>query len=344
MVTDGSRQCASAMAGNTSQVKVSAARNRPSVKVQKEIGSVPKKRKSGMVGRHQKMQKKRISLVRENVLTTLREFRVIYKKLLEEEETKWRERGFGLRPDLAAFNIYKEMLCVKYDDQRYVGSIPWVEVGDVFNSKLELSIVGLHGAQLLPVDHINKDGVCLAVSIVSYAQPSASNNNLDFLLHVGSVTATSDQNIEGTDLAIKQSMDTGTPIRVIHAIVTESDEHSRSEQRNNYVYGGLYLVEKLCREKIAGDQYVTTFHLRRIVKQQHIDINKVLKTRKSEQFDGIFIGDISRGLEKMPISAINTISNEYPTEFQYISRIQYPLKRQPDPPLGCDWCWWMFTL
>ncbi|KAK3154780.1 hypothetical protein QOZ80_2BG0195010 [Eleusine coracana subsp. coracana] len=204
MATDESKQCASSRAGSPSGVTVSAARDCPSVKVKKETGSVSKKRKSGMDGRHQPMQKKRNSLVRENVLTTLREFRVIYKKLLEEEETKWRERGYGLRPDLAAFSIYKERLCVKYDDQRYVGSIPGVQIGDVFNSNMELSVVGLHRAQLFHVDHIiKKNGMCLAVSIVSYAQACAFNNNLDFLLHVGSTTATSEQNMEGTDLALK---------------------------------------------------------------------------------------------------------------------------------------------
>jgi hypothetical protein len=38
----------------------------------------------------------------------------------------------------------------------------------------------------------------------------------------------------------------------------------------------------------------------------------------------------------MPISAINTISNEYPMAFEYISQTKYPLKYQPDLPLGCD--------
>ncbi|GJM86314.1 hypothetical protein PR202_ga02163 [Eleusine coracana subsp. coracana] len=201
---------------------------------------------------------------------------------------------------------------------------------------MELSIVGLHRTQLFHVDHIiKKDGMCLAVSIVSYAQPCHSNNNLDFLLHVGSTTATSEQNMEGTDLVLKNSMDTDTRIRVIHAVVTEADDLSQLEQRTNYVYGGLYAVEKLCREKIT-DRYVSTFHLRRMPRQQHIDIYEVLKTRKPEPFDGIFTSDISGGLEKMPISAINTISNEYPMAFEYISQIKYPLKYQPDPPLGCD--------
>jgi hypothetical protein len=49
---------------------------------------------------------------------------------------------------------------------------------------------------------------------LSYAQPSTSNNDLNFLLYLGSMTAMSDQNIEGTYFALKQSMDTGASICV----------------------------------------------------------------------------------------------------------------------------------
>jgi hypothetical protein len=176
---------------------------------------VPKKREI-CKGRHrQPTVKKRLSSVKGNVVTTLLEFRVINKKLLVEEEVELRERGHGLRPDLAAFNIYKERLCVKYNDRRYVGRIVGVQIGVVFNFNMELSVVGIHHAYFLPVDHIDKkDGTCQAVSIVSYAQPSTSNNDLNFLLYLGSMTAMSDQNIEGTYFALKQSMDTGASICV----------------------------------------------------------------------------------------------------------------------------------
>ena len=72
-----------------------------------------------------------------------------------------------------------------------------------------------------------------------------------------------------------------------------------------------------------------------MAEQQHIDL-QVLKTKMPESFAGTFIVDMSGGLEKVPISAINSISNEYLTTFHYISQIQYPLKYRPDPPSGCD--------
>ncbi|KAL6633867.1 hypothetical protein ACP70R_026538 [Stipagrostis hirtigluma subsp. patula] len=331
---DGSRQYAPTVARHHSSVQVSAASKRPSVKIQKGTSSAPKKRKVDKDEHHQVKPNNRTTLFREKVLTTLQEFRIIYKTLLDEEEAKSRERGHD-QPDVAAFNIYWERFCVNNDDRRYAGSIPGVRIGDVFNSIMELSILGIHRTQG-PVDHISKkDGTCLAVSIVSCAQPSAFDKNLDFLLHVGSVAATSNQKIKGTDLALKESMDTDTPVRVIHKI-TEQGEDNQLKRLTTYVYGGLYSVEKFCREKTCTDRYVNTFHLRRLEGQQHIDIQEALKTRNPETFYGIFNGDISGGLEKIPISAINSISNEYPTAFCYISQIEYPLRYRPDLPSGCD--------
>ncbi|XP_066328141.1 histone-lysine N-methyltransferase, H3 lysine-9 specific SUVH5-like [Miscanthus floridulus] len=334
-VGDGSRKAAPAMACNHSRLKGSATSRRSSVRIPKGTGSAPKKRKVDKDDQYEAMADNRISVVRENVLTTLREFRIVYKKLLEEEQIKWRERGHGLSPDLAAFNIFRERFCANYDDLKYDGSIPGVRIGDVFNSVMELYTVGIHRAQSLAVDHIRKkDGTCLAVSVVSYAQPSAFDS-LDFLLHVGSVTDTCDQEMEGTDMALKESMDTDTPVRVIHAVVTELGDDCQPKQLTSYVYGGLYSVEKFNREKTSGSQYVSIFHLRRMAEQQHIDL-QVLKTKMPESFAGTFIVDISGGLEKVPISAINSISNEYLITFHYISQIQYPLKYRPDPPSGCD--------
>lgn len=332
-VRDGSSQCAPATGRHRSSLRVSAASNHSSVKIQKETASVPKKRKIDKDDHRQVMPNNRFAVTRESVMASLREFRIIYRKLLEEEETKWKKRGHGLRPDLAALKIFRERLCVEYDDRSYVGSVPGVQIGDAFNSSIEICIVGLHRQQLMCVDCIKKkDGTCLAVSIVSYAKPSAFNDNLDFLLHVGSMAATSDQKIDGTDLALKQSMDTNTPVRVIHVL----GENCQPKEVTNYVYGGLYLVEKFCREKVREDQYIHIFHLRRMAGQPHIDIQELAKIRMPEPFDGIFMADISGGLEKIPISVINSISNEYSMPFRYISQIQYPPKYQPDPPSGCD--------
>uniref|UniRef100_A0A0E0K317 Histone-lysine N-methyltransferase n=1 Tax=Oryza punctata TaxID=4537 RepID=A0A0E0K317_ORYPU len=332
---------------NRSRVKVVlVSSDHSSVEVQKRTGSVPRKMKVNSDGRYPVDRyvrcpaipnNKRVAIARESVLVSLQEFRVIYRKLFEEERAKWRERGHGLRPDLAAYKIFRERFCAVDDGRRYVENVPGVRIGDRFNSSLEICVVGLHCQELTCVDCIRKkDGTYVAVSIVSYAQASTFNNNLECLLHIGSIATTSDQEIEGTDLALKNSMDTKTPIRVIHVVTCEG-ENGEQKGMTNYVYGGLYFIEKFRMEKVKEDQHIPTYQLKRIGGQTHVDIQELAKTRKTQEpLDGVFLGDISEGLERIPVSAINTISNEYPMPFHYISNIQYPPKYQPGLPSGCD--------
>jgi euchromatic histone-lysine N-methyltransferase len=324
---DGSRQCAPATARKRSRVQFSAAAQ---VQTGSASSSVPKEKKI--------TPKNRVSITRESVMASLHEFRVIYKTLLEEEKNKRREQEDGTtHDDLGAFQVFRERFCVEHGDKRYEGSLPGVQVGDVFDSNKELFLVGLHRSQESCVDYIKKGRACLAVSIVSYEQHSALNHNLDFLLHVGSTAATADQKMEGTDMALKRSMDNKTQVRVIYRSMAHLGEHSRSEGDTYYVYGGLYLVEKFCREKITEDQFVNTFHLRRMPGQPHIDIQELVKKRMAEPpSNGTFVADISVGLENIPISAINSVSNEYPMPFSYISHMQYPINYQLEPPSGCD--------
>ncbi|VAH86214.1 unnamed protein product [Triticum turgidum subsp. durum] len=291
--------------------------------------SVPNKTKVDNGDRHRPMPKNRVAISRESVMASLQEFRLIYRQLVAQEKADCGKQEH----DLAAFQVFRERLCVEFDDRRYLGSVPGVHVGDVFDSDAELFLVGLHRTQQSRVDYINQNGgrTCLAVSIVSYAQQSAQNNNLDFLLHVGSVAATTGQNMEGTDLALKQSMDTKTHVRVIYRFVMTG-----REELTYYVYGGLYLVEKFSKEKLREDKHISTFHLRRLSGQPSINIHELVEKRMDEPSNGTFTVDISSGLEKIPISAINSISNEAPAPFRYISHIQYLRKYQLDPPSGCD--------
>ncbi|KAM0903807.1 hypothetical protein ACQ4PT_018429 [Festuca glaucescens] len=236
---DGSRQCAPATARKRSRVQVSAA----AAQVQRgsASSSVPKEKKI--------TPKNRVAITRESVMASLHEFRVIYRALLEEEKSRCSKQEDGTtHDDLAAFRVFRERFCVEHGDKRYEGSLPGVQVGDVFDSTMELFLVGLHRSQDSCVDYVKKGRACLAVSIVSYAQHSALNHNLDFLLHVGSTASTADQKMEGTDMALKRSMDTNTKVRVIYRSVAHLGEHSRSE--------GGELVKDEDAEKTENDEYL----------------------------------------------------------------------------------------
>ncbi|BAF15372.1 histone-lysine N-methyltransferase, H3 lysine-9 specific SUVH5 [Oryza sativa Japonica Group] len=331
--TPATRSSVRCYASAHSGVRVSAMRDF-SVKGEKETSTPYKKSKTGMDGPSQGMPKNGVVLARENIMGSLQNFRLIYRDLLDEEEEKSTEAV--IRPDLQAYRIFRERFITDCDEKKYIGNVPGIKVGDIFHLRVELCVVGLHRPHRVGVDHIKQeDGTCIAVSIVSYAQSSDIKNNLDVLVYSGAMTAIANQKIEGTNLALKKSMDTNTPVRVIHGFVTHLNGNCQRKKIPTYIYGGLYIVEKYWREKEGNDRYVYMFRLRRMAGQKHIDIQDILNSGQAESYGGIIIKDISRGLEKIPVSVVNSISDEYPMPYRYIAHLQYPRNYQPAPPAGC---------
>ncbi|RLM74172.1 histone-lysine N-methyltransferase, H3 lysine-9 specific SUVH5-like [Panicum miliaceum] len=315
-----------------SGVRVSAMRDFSSVEGENETGSECKKRKTNNDDQDKVIPNKGGVIVRESIMRSLQDFRLIYRELLDEEEENSREEVLNVRPDLQAYRIFRERFSTEYDDKKYIGSVPGIYPGDIFHLRVELCVVGLHRPHRLGIDYTKRhDGTSVAISIVSNAQSSDTNYNLDVLVYSGSVAVTVNQKIEGTNLALKKSMDTNTPVRVIHGFTTVNGK----KKFPTYIYGGLYHVEKYWRVKECEDRYVYMFRLRRMEGQKHIDIKEILQTGKYGSNDSIIIKDLSRGLERVPVSVANNISAECPMPYRYISHLQYPRNYRPTPPAGC---------
>ncbi|VAH34866.1 unnamed protein product [Triticum turgidum subsp. durum] len=327
--TPGTRSTVRCYASPLSNVRVSAVRDFSSGKGEKETRTAYKKVKTEKDDDNQGMPKNGVALAREKAIRSLRDFRLIYKNLLNKLEDRSREGG----ADLQAYKIFRDRFLAQCNDERFVGNVPGINVGDIFYARVELCIIGLHRPHRLGIDHIRKeDGTCIAVSIVAYALLSDVKDNFDALVYSGSRTATMNQKIEGTNLALKKSMDTKTPVRVIHGFTI----HAKNSQRKSIlVYGGLYLVEKYWREKESEDRYVYMFRMRRMAGQKHIDIDAIMKSEQAEPYDGVIMKDISQGLERIPVSVLNSISDEHPMPYIYMSRLKYPPNYQPAPPAGC---------
>ncbi|KAE8805650.1 Histone-lysine N-methyltransferase, H3 lysine-9 specific SUVH5 [Hordeum vulgare] len=327
--TPGTRSTVRCYATPLSNVRVSAVRGFSSGKGEKDTRTAYKKVKVEKDD-NQGMPKNGVALARENVIRSLRDFRLIYKDLVNKLEDRPREGG----ADLQAYKIFRERCPAQCNDESYVGHVPGTHVGDIFRARVELCVIGLHRPHRLGIDHIKKeDGTCIAVSIVAYANISHVKNNFDALVYSGSRTATMNQKIEGPNLALKKSMDTKTPVRVIHAFTINAKKNS--QRKSILVYGGLYLVEKYWREKESEDRYVYMFRMRRMAGQKHIDIEAIMKSGQAEPYDGVIMKDISQGLERIPISVLNSISDEHPVPYIYMSRLKYPPNYQPAPPAGC---------
>jgi hypothetical protein len=333
MTEDSSTQCTPATrhavrcyASTHSGVRVSALRDFSSVKgVESGTGYENRKLNKDDCGS---------ANARESTLRALQDFRLIYQALLHNEEHKLRAAATNLALDLQAYRVFRERFTMDSDD-KYVGSVPGIHVGDVFHLRVELCVVGLHHPHRVGVDCVkDDDGTCLAISIVSYAQRS-DVKNLDVLVYAGSVAVTGNQKIDGVNLALKKSMDTKTPVRVVHGFVTHFKGNFRRKKSTTYIYGGLYLIEKYWREKEHEDRYVYMFRLKRMEGQKHIDVEEILKAGKAESSYRVIMNDISHGLERIPISVENSISDEYPMPYCYMSGLRYPCNYKPAPPAGC---------
>ncbi|XP_020102452.1 histone-lysine N-methyltransferase, H3 lysine-9 specific SUVH6-like [Ananas comosus] len=283
---------------------------------------------------------------RTKVRRILRLFQLVCRKLLKGEEAKsTKESGKIGRIDLEAAAVLKR--CNEYvnSGEAVLGNVPGVEVGDEFHYRVELSIVGLHRPYQGGIDSVVKNGLRLATSIVASGGYPDDIDSSDILIYSGAggkpagKKEAEDQKLERGNLALKNSIDMQTPVRVIHGFKEHKGSDSsdgRIKMVSTFTYAGLYLVEKYWSEKGPHGVSVFKFQLRRMPGQPELALNVVNKTKRLKVREGLCVRDISQGKEKIPICAVNTIDDERPPPFQYITKIIYPPWYAKTRPMGCD--------
>ncbi|KAF8412468.1 hypothetical protein HHK36_000432 [Tetracentron sinense] len=286
-------------------------------------------------------------VTRNKVRETLRLFQAIFRKLLQEEETKSKDQGSTLRRvDLHAAKLLKNKQKWVNIGKQILGPVPGVEVGDEFHYRVELAIVGLHRPFQGGIDYLRVGGKILATSIVASGGYADDMDNSDVLIYsgqggtpMGGDKKPEDQKLERGNLSLKNSMDGGSPVRVIRGFkeTRASDSmDARGKIVATYTYDGLYLVEKYWQQRGQYGTFVFKFQLRRIPGQPELALREVKKSNKSRIREGLCVDDISQGKEEMPICAVNTIDDEKPPLFSYITNVIYPEGYNPNPPRGCD--------
>ncbi|XP_004300536.1 PREDICTED: histone-lysine N-methyltransferase, H3 lysine-9 specific SUVH6 [Fragaria vesca subsp. vesca] len=277
-------------------------------------------------------------VTRNKVRETLRLFQAVSRKLLQEDEAKSKEGGTSRkRYDLQAAKILKEKGKYVNVGKQILGAVPGVEVGDEFHYRVELLMIGLHRQIQGGIDYVKHGGKILATSIVAsggYADALDDSNSLIYTGQGGNMINTEkepeDQKLERGNLALKNSLDEKNPVRVIRGSES-SDGKSRT-----YVYDGLYLVEKCWQHLGPHNKLVYKFHLDRIAGQPELAWKELKKSKKFQVREGICVDDISGGKESIPICAVNTIDDEKPPSFEYITSMIYPYWCRPLPLLGCS--------
>ncbi|KAJ3704811.1 hypothetical protein LUZ61_008516 [Rhynchospora tenuis] len=294
------------------------------------------------------------SNARGKVKKTLRLFHTVCRVLLQKEESGASSQEphkeclpklkGGNRIDLTAAEIIKGFDEYVKPGDDVVGHVSGVEIGDEFRYRVELHLIGLHRPPQGGIAWTRVNGVPLATSIVSSGGYSDNMDGSGVLNYIGSggqptgkkgqMTLPQDQKLERGNLALKNSMDMKTPVRVIYG--HNNSETSRSVMK--FTYDGLYTVEEFKEEpekyKIDGTEYtamVFKFKLIRMPGQPKVGLLIASAVR-----EGLCIADISQGLEKMPICAINTVDNEKPPHFKYITSMIYPSWYEKTTPKGCE--------
>ncbi|KAF8027345.1 hypothetical protein BT93_E0291 [Corymbia citriodora subsp. variegata] len=285
-------------------------------------------------------------VTRHKVRETLRLFQAVCRKLLQEEEAKTKGENKHKRVDYQAAKILKDKGRFVNTGKQIIGPVPGVEVGDEFQYRVELNIIGLHRQIQSGIDYINQGGKVLATSIVSSGAYCDDLDNSDFVIYTGSGgnvigkdKEPEDQKLEKGNLALSNSISEGNPVRVIRGLKeTRSSDSADAKYRmvTTYTYDGLYLVEGWRQEPGPHGKLVFKFRLNRIPGQPELAWKVVKKSKKFQAREGLCVHDISQGKESIPISVVNAIDNEKPLPFKYITRMIYPSWLQLIASKGCD--------
>ncbi|KAH0702430.1 hypothetical protein KY285_016708 [Solanum tuberosum] len=303
---------------------------------------------NGLLTEHEHIQK--VKEVRE----TLKLFDDEYTKLLLEDRAEKHE-GRSKR------SIHIEAAMALKEQKKWVncewtfGHVPGVQIGDQFRFRAELVMIGLHHQFIKGINYVTIDRKDVASSIVDSGRYDNEAISSETFIYVGqggnpkvSVNArVEDQKLEGGNLALKNSLDMGYPVRVICGRQRVNGE--KSDIR--YIYNGLYTVTKCWEERAPTGKYIFKFELKRnlgqpklarelmsrpvkLVKVNQFRVNKAKKSILQSEF--VVDYDVSQGKEKIPIPVVNAIDDERPSPFTYITNMQYPDWYYISRPQGCN--------
>lgn len=292
---------------------------------------------------------------RNRVRETLRLFHAVCRKLLQKEEANSMpdEEGSSKesdkkmkRIDLVSAKMIKHKGKEVNTDKQMFGQVPGVEVGDEFQYRVELAIVGIHRLYQAGIDWMKVDGEPVATSIVASGAYSDDLENADVLIYsgqggnvVGKTKQPEDQKLERGNLALRNSISAETPVRVVRGwkeTKTIDTADSRPKTVSIYVYDGLYTVKRYWTEVGPRGKKVFMFELRRNPGQPELAWKELKNSNKSRTRPGVCVSDISGGKEPFPVFAINIIDDEKPPSFNYTPKMIYPDWFFPIPPEGCN--------
>lgn len=260
------------------------------------------------------------------------------------------------RPDLKAISQMIDHKAILYSKKQF-GHLPGVNVGDHFFSRCEMVAIGLHshwlnGIDFMGIQHKKMEEYKgytfpITVAIVLSGEYEDDVDNSEDVIYtgqggqnlLGDKRQIKDQLMLRGNLALKNSMDQETPVRVIRG-----HQSSNSYSGKVYTYDGLYKVIQYWAERGLSGFTVFKFRLRRLVGQPVLTTDQVRFSRAQlpkcpSELKGLASEDISNGQERLPVPASNLIDEPAvpPTGFTYLKNVKVAKGVEIPPPAeGCN--------
>lgn len=235
---------------------------------------------------------------------------------------------------------------VRTNMKKRVGTVPGIEVGDIFFSRIEMCLVGLHMQTMAGIDYITSkvgaDEEPLATSIVSSARYDGEAQDPESLIYSGQGGnadkngQASDQKLERGNLALEKSLRKGNGVRVIRG-----EEDPASKTGKIYIYDGLYSISESWVEKGKSGCNTFKYKLVRLPGQPPAfgAWKSVQKWKEGlTTRTGLILPDLTSGAESKPVSLVNDVDEEKgPAYFTYISSLKYSESfKLTHPTIGCS--------
>lgn len=286
-----------------------------------------------------------------NFRNNVRQTRKLYDSLrivkaMEEE----RGTGKRVRGDLKAASMMKGHDLWLNRDKRIVGSIPGIEVGDVFFYRMELCVVGLHGQAQGGIDFVSSNhssnGEPIATSIIVSGGYEDDQDAGDVIIYTGhggrdkSSRQCMHQKLEGGNLALERSMQYGIEVRVIRGVQYENSITSKI-----YVYDGLYKIISCWFDAGKSSYGVFKYKLIRMEGQPEMgsSVLKFAETLRSKPLSARPMGylslDMALNKENLPIFVYNDLdASRDPLYYEYLVKTLFPpfVFSQVQKCAGCD--------
>jgi len=281
---------------------------------------------------------------REVVNFVLMAFDGIRRRLCQLEEAKEMSMGSIKRADLKACNILMTK-GIRTNMRKRVGSVPGVEIGDIFFFRTEMCVVGLHAPSMGGIDALHIRGEfeeeTLAVSIVSSGEYDDDAEDIDVITYTGQGgnffkkdKHAINQKLHRGNLALDRSSRILNEIRVIRGIRDDVNPNAKI-----YVYDGLYKIHDSWIGKAKGGGDVFKYKLVRMPGQPsaYSVWKSIQKWKSGSSRTGLVLADISNGAESIRVSLVNEVDNvKAPTYFNYFLSLRHPKSFSlMQPSKGC---------